>query len=123
MDLSYFPTGSVRSINLSQLPLFAMRCHHDCPQAGVIESDVCGGRAVQQVQCHARPPGCGALHDNERAARDFWEPGQRLGGGDGSGDGNGVDDVGGQFQAYMIKGLSFSFSTSIVHYIKQPLSF
>jgi len=36
-----------------------------------------------------------ALDDDQRAARDGGERGQRLGGGDGGGDGDGVDDWGG----------------------------
>ena len=52
---------------------------------------------------HAVAPGGGAaLHDDERATGDLRERGQRLGGGDGRGDGDGVDDESGHFQATII---------------------
>jgi len=45
------------------------------------------------MQCHAvAPDGGPALHDDERAAGDLGQRGQGLGGSDGRGDGDGVDD-------------------------------
>ncbi len=38
-----------------------------------------------------------ALHDDERATRDVGQSGERLGRGDGGGDGDGVDDWSGHF--------------------------
>lgn len=53
---------------------------------------------MQFVQCHAvAPDGCPALHDHQRAAGDVRQRGQRLRGGDGRGDGDGVDDGGGYY--------------------------
>ena len=58
--------------------------HHHRPQARIVEGDGSGRRAVQQVQGHAvAPDGSAALHDDERAAGDVGQRGQRLGGGDG----------------------------------------
>ena len=49
---------------------------------------------MQEVQGHSiAPDGCPALDDDERAAEDFRLWRQRLGGGDGGSDGDGVDDV------------------------------
>lgn len=48
------------------------------------------------MQCHAvAPDGCPVLHDHEGAAGDFGQRGKRLGWSDGGGDGDGVDDEGG----------------------------
>ena len=51
------------------------------------------GRAMQQVKRHpVAPDGSTALDDHKRAAGDDGQRWQRLGGGDGRGDGDGVDD-------------------------------
>ena len=65
-----------------------MRCHHHRSQARIVEGDCPSGRAVQEVQGHAvAPDGGPARDDDERAAGDFGQQGQGLGGGDGRGDG------------------------------------
>jgi hypothetical protein len=79
--------------HLAHLPLLAVGCYHHRPQARIIESNGCGGRGVQAVQGHAvAPDGGPALHDDERAAGDIGQRGQRLSWGDGGWDGDGVDD-------------------------------
>ena len=94
--LLFRPEGHIH--HLTHLPLLAMGGHHHRPQARIIESDGCGRGSMQPVQRHAvAPDGCPALHDDERATRDVGQRGERLGGGDGRGDGDGVDDCSGQF--------------------------
>ena len=53
---------------------------------------------VQEVQGHAvAPDGGPAFDDDKSAAGDVGQRRERLGGGDGRGDGDGVDDWGDQF--------------------------
>ena len=55
---------------------------------------------MQPVQGHAvSPDGSASFDDNQRATGDVGQWRERLGWGDGGGDGNGVDDEGGQFSS------------------------
>ena len=82
--------------HVSHRPLSAVGCDHHRPEPGVVEGDRRRGRAVEEVERHPVPPDRrSTLYDDEGPSGDLREGRQRLGGGDGGGDADGVDDGGG----------------------------
>jgi len=98
-SLSDFGRISLRQSDihyLSNRPLPAVGCDHHRPEPGVVEGDRRRGRAVEEVERHPVPPDRrSTLYDDEGPSGDLREGRQRLGGGDGGGDADGVDDGGG----------------------------
>lgn len=85
------PSGQSHIHHLADLPLLAVAGHDHCTQARIVEGHSGSRRAVQEMQGHAiAPDGGAALHYDERAARNLRQRRERLGGGDGRGDADGI---------------------------------